>query len=168
MPSLILIMGVSGCGKTTVARLLADRIGSPFLEADEVHSPANIAKMAAGIPLNDEDRWPWLQDICRRAEQLRLHHNGKPVVLACSALKETYRNTLRNAFPELAIVYLKGDYNLIRQRMEARGGHFMRPAMLRSQFEALEEPRTAVVVDIREPLEAAVSRIVAELALDPK
>ena len=167
MSDLILIMGVSGCGKTTVAERVAAALQAPFIEADAIHSQENVAKMAAGVPLTDADRWPWLDAINRQAVELRARQPGHPVVLACSALKEAYRDRLRAASPALRIVYLKGNYNLILARMEARGGHFMKANMLRSQFEALEEPVEAIVIDISQPLETIVGQVLRELDATP-
>ncbi len=157
-----LLMGVSGCGKTTVGQRLAETLGWDFYDADAFHPPANIAKMAAGIPLNDEDRAPWLAALhdlivdCLK--------NGRPGVLACSALKERYRRTLLENTQHVQIVYLKGDFELIRARMMARPGHYMKPAMLQSQFDALEEPTDALTVDISRPVDEIVDAILAQAA----
>lgn len=144
----IIVMGVSGCGKSTVGRLLADRLGWPFIESDDYHSAEDIQNMANGIPLTDEDRWPWLN---------RLHNllvgfsaQGQPVVLACSALKQSYRNLLAQDLNNVLFVYLKGDYDLIFERMSNRR-HYMQAGMLRSQFDALEEPLDALILEINEP-----------------
>jgi carbohydrate kinase (thermoresistant glucokinase family) len=129
-------MGVSGSGKTTVGALLAGKLGWPYAEADEFHPPANVAKMAAGHPLTDEDRWPWLQAI-RAWIDARLT-GGEPGVVTCSALKRTYRDLLRE--PGVTLVYLHGTRELLERRMAARHGHFFKPALLDSQLTALEEP----------------------------
>jgi gluconokinase len=129
-------MGVSGSGKTTVGALLAGRLHWPYAEADDFHPPANVAKMAAGHPLTDDDRWPWLHAIGAWIDE-RIAR-GEPGVVTCSALKRKYRDVLRR--PEVTEVYLKGDHDLIAQRLAARHGHFFKPALLDSQFADLEEP----------------------------
>jgi len=134
---ILVVMGVSGCGKTTVAQALARRLGAPWLDADAYHPQANIDKMSRGFPLTDEDRAGWLALL---AEQLRQRADRpEGVVLACSALKEAYREVLRvNA--AVRFVYLKGTFELIENRMKARTDHFMKPGLLASQFQTLEEP----------------------------
>ncbi|MBX6322455.1 MAG: gluconokinase [Rhodospirillaceae bacterium] len=131
-------MGVSGSGKTTVGERLAARLGWPYQEGDALHPPANVAKMRSGTPLDDEDRWPWLAAIAGRIDAWRAA--GSPGVVACSALKRRYRRVLAEGRPEVRLVYLKGSQALIAGRLAGRHGHFMPPALLRSQFEALEEP----------------------------
>lgn len=141
-----IVMGVSGCGKTTVGTALADRLGWDFYDADDFHPPENVAKMASGIPLNDDDRYPWLvalHDLI--SDSLADRKSG---VLACSALQESYREILLDDNDNVQIVYLKGSFDLILSRMQARSGHYMKPEMLQSQFNALEEPRDAMVVPI--------------------
>jgi carbohydrate kinase (thermoresistant glucokinase family) len=150
MVKAIVVMGVSGSGKTTVARLLAGRLGWRFAEADEFHSPANVAKMRAGVALNDDDRRPWLAAIADRIDSAR--EANEPIVVTCSALKRRYRDILVASRPDVALVYLKGDYDTIAQRMAARPHHYMPVSLLKSQFEALEEPAAdehAIVLDIR-------------------
>ena len=145
----VIVMGVSGCGKTTVGKLLAKKIGCSFYDGDDFHPAANIAKMSQGIPLNDDDRAGWLSalaDLIRATLQ-----KGESGVLACSALKQKYRDQLRVDDKQVKFVYLKGSYDLIKARMEARPGHYMKPGMLDSQFAALEEPADAVTVSIVEP-----------------
>src|SRR3712207_6584842 len=142
----VILMGVSGSGKTTVGRLLAERTGATFYDADDFHTPANVEKMRAGVPLTDEDRRPWLDAL--RALVASCLERGEPAVLACSALKEKYRERLR-VDGRVRFVYLEGDYELIEQRLKNRRGHFMKREMLKSQFETLEEPRRAVRVDAR-------------------
>lgn len=150
-------MGVSGCGKTSVGRALASKLGWDFFDADDFHPPANIAKMAAGIPLTDEDRAPWLLSLREMiSSTLKAERRG---VLACSALKEHYRQNLLADNPGAQIVYLKGSYGLILARMAARAGHYMKPEMLKSQFDALEEPQNALVMDISLSLEQIVEQI---------
>ncbi len=150
-------MGVAGCGKTTVGQALAARLGWDFYDADDFHPPANIAKMAGGIPLDDADRAPWLTTLhdliagCLQAE--------RPGVLACSALKARYRQMLLADNAGVRIVYLKGDLALIQARLQARVGHYMRPELLQSQFEALEEPGDALVVEVALSVDAMVETI---------
>ena len=142
----VIVMGVSGCGKTTVGKLLAKKMGCPFYDGDDFHPAANIAKMSQGIPLNDDDRAGWLSalaDLIRATLQ-----KGESGVLACSALKQKYRDKLRVDDQQVKFVYLKGSYDLIKARMEARPGHYMKPGMLDSQFAALEEPADAVTLTI--------------------
>ena len=143
---IIILMGVSGSGKTTIGARLAQALGWPFYDGDQFHPPANIAKMQQGIPLTDADRWPWLHAL--RAHIETCVHQGVSAVLACSALRQAYREHLIIADAEVKLVYLKGDYDLIRERLAQRRGHFMPPELLASQFAALEEPEQKVVVDI--------------------
>lgn len=153
---IIVIMGVSGCGKTTIGQQLADRLGWPFFDGDAFHPPANIDKMSRGIPLNDEDRSGWLAAIADRMRELiAVNQSG---VFACSALKQKYRDQLQVS-DQVKFVYLRGDYELIWSRMQQRPGHYMKPNMLASQFEALEEPLNALTLDITLPVEQLVERI---------
>jgi carbohydrate kinase (thermoresistant glucokinase family) len=166
MVKAIVVMGVSGSGKTTVARLLAERLGWAFAEADEFHSPANVAKMRAGIPLTDDDRAPWLAAIADRIDSAR--DLNEPIVVTCSALKRRYRDIIAGSRPDVALVYLKGDYDTIVQRMAARPHHYMPVSLLKSQFEALEEPGAdehAILLDIRRsPEELAAAAAAATSA----
>jgi len=159
-PRFFLIMGVSGCGKTAIGKALASKLGWDFYDADDFHPPANIAKMANGIPLNDSDRTPWLASLHELISSSLIRN--QPGVLACSALKERYRQQLLAGNPNVLIVHLKGSYDLIWSRMTARPGHYMKPAMLQSQFNALEEPRNAVIVDISLSVDEIVERILSE------
>lgn len=147
---LIVVMGVAGSGKTTLASHLAERLGVPFVEGNSLHPPANVKKMASGIPLTDEDRWPWLEAIGDRIEAER--STGHGVVVACSALKRVYRDCLRKKVHDrLHFILLDGSRQLISERMRQRKGHFMPPALLESQFAALESPSPdehAVILDI--------------------
>lgn len=128
----IVVMGVSGTGKSTIGRALAEALGLPFLEGDDLHPEGNVAKMARGIPLTDADRAPWLDRIAAELDE--------PVVVACSALKRAYRDRLRLAAPDLVLVYLHGDRQLLASRMSQRDGHFMPTTLLDSQLATLEEP----------------------------
>jgi gluconokinase len=150
---ILVVMGVCGCGKTTIGEALADALGWPFFDADQFHPPANVAKMSAGHPLDDNDRWPWLDRI---ADELRgVLARGGNAVLACSALKEAYRARLKRA-GDVRIVYLKGDVATIAARLAVRKHEYMPATLLPSQFAALEEPTDALVVDIRQPIDAQV------------
>ncbi len=152
-----LIMGVSGSGKTTLGRALALALGWDFLDADDYHPPANLAKMSAGIPLDDSDRAPWLDALHERLVST-LKADRRPV-LACSALKEKYRTRLLDGIDDVAIIHLKGSYDLIRARMSARRGHYMKPRMLQSQFRDLEEPPGALTLDVSTPLEVMLAAV---------
>ena len=157
---IIVVMGVSGSGKTTIGAMLADAIHCPFLEGDSLHSKENIEKMSHGIPLTDSDRAPWLTAI--RTHILKFFKRGQSLVVACSALEQQYREVLDDGIP-ITWVYLKGSEELIRSRMKHRTRHFMKANMLPSQFDALEEPSDAVVVDISLPPSAIVAQILAQL-----
>jgi len=157
---IVVLMGVSGSGKTTVGQALAAKLGWRFLEADELHPQANIAKMASGVPLTDEDRWPWYDRIV--AELRRHNAAGTHVVVACSALKQVYRDRLAQA-GDIRFVYLKGDVATIERRIADRKGHFMPASLLASQFATLEEPSDAIVVDIAQPVATQVAAITRAL-----
>jgi gluconokinase len=159
----LILMGVSGCGKSTVAAELAERLGWELLEADDFHPPENIAKMKAGIPLNDADRAPWLSAL--HAKLVSTLKAGRHPVLACSALKASYRQALTRGLAGLQFVYLKGDYDLIWSRISKRRGHFMQADLLRSQFAALEEPLEALVVDVGQTPDEIVAQIVKAFRL---
>lgn len=137
-PTLVILMGVSGCGKTTLAEQVAAAIGGVFLEGDSFHPPANKEKMGAGIPLTDEDRWPWFDRLIHAAQAVI--ETGSSPVLACSALKQAYRDYLVRPFRDHRLVYLKGSFELIKGRMDAREHEYMTSTLLRSQFDILEEP----------------------------
>jgi carbohydrate kinase (thermoresistant glucokinase family) len=148
-PVVVIVMGVSGSGKTTVAALLAAALGCQFQEGDDLHPAANVKKMHGGTPLTDADRLPWLQKIAEEIDGWRAR--GESGVLTCSALKRAYRDIVIGERKDVTLVYLKGSYDLIHRRMAMRHGHYMPVALLDSQFEALEEPmpdEQAIVVDI--------------------
>jgi gluconokinase len=155
----VIVMGVSGSGKTTVGEALARRLGWAFYDADTFHPEENVAKMSSGTPLDDEDRQPWLGALNTLiSENLE---KGASLVLACSALKEKYRQHLASGHEEQTkFVYLEGDFDTIYTRMQARQ-HFMKPAMLQTQFETLEEPVDAIVVDIRQAESDVIKDILA-------
>ena len=150
-------MGVSGSGKSTVGELLAERLGIPFLDADEFHPPENVAKMATGTPLTDEDRWPWLARLNRELQE------KKDAVLACSALKESYRGALTRDLADCRIVHLRGSIEIIRARLAERRHRYMPASLLESQFATLEPPASALTVDIAQPPARCVEVIVAGL-----
>lgn len=158
----IVLMGVTGSGKTTVGKLLSAELGWKYFDADDFHPQANIEKMRSGIPLNDADRKPWL-DTLRELIRNCLERNEN-AVLACSALKESYREFLM-IDENVRLIYLKGDYGLIQKRLAARHGHYMNPALLDSQFKTLEEPKRAWQVDISLSPEAIVKSIRNHLGL---
>lgn len=160
----VVIMGVSGVGKTTVGRALAQRLGWPFRDADAFHPPANVEKMRRGEPLDDADRAPWL-DALHRAMADHLER-GEPAVFTCSALKRAYRDRLaRPPASNLFWVHLKGEPDLIEARLRSRRGHFMNAGLLRSQFGALEEPGDALTLDVSEPPEHLAETIAAQLPM---
>ena len=181
---ILVVMGVCGSGKTVVGERLAERLGLPFFDADDFHSPENKSKMSRGIPLTDEDRLPWLSSL----KALLGEHDarGEGLVLACSALREKFRVDLRSAAPArppapvaepalagrdlgaggapgVTFVYLKGDRSVIAPRMAARKGHYMNPALLDSQYEALEEPADAITVDVDAEPDVIVENVMAAL-----
>lgn len=154
---IIIVMGVSGAGKSTIGKLLAKSLDWHFFDADSFHSQANIKKMSNGIPLNNADRIPWLEKILNAIDQC-LGEN-KNAVLACSALKQTYRDYLVRNTKDFKIVYLEGSFNLLVQRLTTRKNHFMKPEMLQSQFDILEEPKQAIIVDAAKSPEEIVNLI---------
>lgn len=164
---IVVIMGVSGSGKSTVGRALANELSWPFFDADDFHPAKNVAKMAQGIPLTDDDRGPWLDRLAR--EMRALVRQNRDAVFACSALKESYRQRIARGVEgpdgkgNLRWVYLKGDAKTIEPRLALRSGHYMPASLLESQFAALEEPRDALVIDIRQTAEAQAAQIAASL-----
>ncbi len=159
---IIVLMGVAGCGKTTVGKLLGESLRWRFIDADDFHSRENIAKMTRGTPLDDADRQPWLETLRTLVKD---HLNSdRDAVLACSALKESYRRTLL-VDQRVRLVYLKGNYELIAARLRGRADHYMNPELLRSQFETLEEPANALIVDADLSPETIVDTIKREFGL---
>jgi carbohydrate kinase (thermoresistant glucokinase family) len=160
----VVLMGVSGSGKTTVGRLLAQRLGWTFLDADDFHPPANVEKMRRGEPLVDADRGPWLQAL---ADDLRVRlDRGESAVLACSALKQSYRNRLR-VDERVRFVVLRADPDVLRRRLADRPGHYFAPSLLASQLETLELPRDALILDASGSPNVLVHEIETALGLDP-
>jgi gluconokinase len=161
----IIVMGVSGSGKSTIAESLARKLGFIEEDGDAYHPASNVEKMHDGIPLTDEDRWPWLQAIAGTID--RHAASGAQMVIACSALKRVYRDVLVHGRNDVRIVYLKGSRDLIASRLDRRTGHFMPPSLLDSQFVTLEEPAAdeyIITVGIDAPVDAIVEDIIAELA----
>jgi gluconokinase len=161
---IVILMGVSGVGKTTVGEILARQTGWVLYDADDFHSPANIEKMRNGIPLTDEDRWPWLDRL--NAVLLEAEQQGRSAILACSALKERYRDRLAQQLKSVRWVHLTGNFEMIKQRIDARKGRYMTAKLLESQFAALEQPRNAIVVDVGAEPDELAARVSAALALD--
>jgi gluconokinase len=162
----VVVMGVAGSGKTTVGQLLAIRLGVDFADADEFHSPENIAKMRAGIPLADEDRWPWLEAIA----QWLADHAEPGGVVTCSALRRAYRDVLRRGAPDAWFLHLIGPPDLMAARVRGRGHHFMPAELVESQFETLEPPEEderAVELDASLPPEQIVDRFIEAINIDP-
>ena len=159
----IVLMGVSGCGKTSIGRRLSQSLNWPFYDGDDFHPQANVAKMAQGIPLNDDDRQPWLE----RLHTLVVEHldRGQSLLVACSALKAKYRNTLKGSREDVIFVYLKGSFELIFARMQQRNKHYMKAEILHSQFADLEEPQDALTVSIDQPVSQIVAEIIENLEL---
>ena len=161
----LIVMGVAGSGKSTIAERLAERLGWTFEDGDDFHPKANVAKMSAGHPLTDDDRWPWLQAIADEID--RVSSSSGHVVVACSALKRAYRDVLVHGRRDIGIVYLDGSCELIGERMAKRKGHFMPPGLLDSQFKTLEPPapdERPISVSIDAPVEAIVDAIIGQLS----
>lgn len=158
---IVVITGVSGSGKTTVGQALAARLGWRFCDADDLHSRANIERLHRNVPLDDEDRAPWLKRVREVIEQARAERAG--TVIACSALKERYRRVLADGIEGLRFVFLTGDPELLRQRLERRQRHFAGPGLLDSQLAEVEPPRDALTLDVSLPVDALVDRILADI-----
>jgi gluconokinase len=155
---IIVLMGVSGSGKTTIGQLLASKLDWPFFEGDDFHSAGNIEKMAQGIPLTDDDREGWLDSV---ANQIKLlESKSRSGVLACSALKDSYRKKLASEAKSVRFVFLHGDYELVRERLESRKGHYMKSTLLQSQFDILEEPENSLEIDIKNSPQQIVGTII--------
>jgi gluconokinase len=154
---IVVVMGVSGSGKTTIGRALGRELGWRYLDADDYHPAANVAKMAAGTPLQDEDRWPWLDQL---NAALRKEKNA---ILGCSALKESYRQRLGAGLQDFRIVHLRGSFELLSKRATERKHRFMPASLLQSQFDALEPPQGAIEVDVAQSVAACVAQIRAQL-----
>jgi len=160
---ILIAMGVSGSGKTTIGEMLAERLSCGFADADSFHSQANKDKMHAGIALTDEDRWPWLKAIRASIEEKLAAR--ETYVYACSALKRAYRDILRNGDKDVTFVYLKGTPAILGERIKTRKGHFFDPALLQSQFDTLEPPGAdeAIEADIALPKEEIVEKVIAQM-----
>ncbi|MCW2475183.1 MULTISPECIES: gluconokinase [unclassified Symbiopectobacterium] len=161
----IIIMGVSGCGKSSSGAAIANALGAKFIDGDDLHPRANIQKMASGQPLDDNDRAPWLERLNDAAYSLR--HKNEVGLIVCSSLKRRYRDSLRQGNPDMLFLYMKGSFDVILQRLKARAGHFMPTDLLKSQFDALEEPATdetdVVSIDIDGSFDEVVARGLAAL-----
>ena len=161
---IVVVMGVSGSGKTVVGQALAKDLGWPFFDADDFHPKENVAKMAAGTPLTDADRWPWLDRLA--AEMKAIEERGANAVLACSALRQAYRDRISRA-GNVRYVHLAGDHDTIAARLAARKNHYMPPTLLQSQLATLEEPTDAIVIDVRDAVPVQVAKIRAALKPQP-
>ncbi|MCL1594651.1 MAG: gluconokinase [Actinomycetia bacterium] len=164
-PKTIIIMGVSGSGKTTVGRELAEKLGYTFYDCDDLHSVANINKMRNGVPLSDVDRASWLVSI--RGLIAKTQASGENTILACSALKERYRLTMIDDDHRPTFVYLRGSEELIRSRLAGRRNHFMQETLLRSQFDDLEEPHDAITIEIDRSVQETVREIIEQTGCQP-
>jgi gluconokinase len=154
---ILILMGVAGSGKTTIGQMLAKELSWPFYDGDDFHPPANIDKMSRGVALTDDDRVTWLASL--RQLIARLLSKRQSAIITCSALKQSYRQDLKKHDDNVQFVYLKGDRDLIRQRLEQRSGHFMKANLLASQFEALEEPEGVLTVDAANTPQAIIAAI---------
>lgn len=163
LPLRLIVMGVSGCGKSTMAAALSERLGLDMVDGDDLHLPESVAKMRAGIALQDEDRWPWLERIGDYLSQP--HAQGR--VVACSALKRIYRDRIREQAGDVCFVFLDGDFDLIQKRMHQRVGHYMQPGLLDSQFRTLEKPQAdendVIRLPITEPVQDMVEQVLNAL-----
>jgi gluconokinase len=168
IPCALVVMGVSGSGKSTIGDRLAERLGWKYEDGDKFHPASNVAKMSAGQPLTDEDRWPWLRAVADEID--RICKAGEHVVIASSALKRAYRDILVHGQPDIRIIYLKGPQDLIASRLALRKNHFMPPGLLESQFRTLEPPdpsENPVTVSIDDSVETIVDDILRQLGLNP-
>lgn len=160
-PCVVVVMGVSGSGKTTIGKKLAEELRVEFVDADDFHPPENVSKMQSGEPLNDDDRRGWLLALRRSIDEA--HASGRSMVLACSALKAEYREVLGLSRKGTVLVYLRATLELVEQRIKQRHGHFMPAVLARSQFATLEEPEDAISVDAAQTPEQIVQNVVSEL-----
>lgn len=160
---IVVLMGVAGAGKTAVGARLAKRLDWPFVDGDDLHPPGNIGKMASGEPLTDEDRLPWL----RRVRDVIVDYaaSGRSAIVACSALRKSYRRLLRESRAEIRFVYLRATQSVLERRLSERRGHFFDPALLASQLDSLEEPERALVVDADGDLDTVVGEVASGLGL---
>jgi carbohydrate kinase (thermoresistant glucokinase family) len=157
---IIIVMGVSGCGKTTIGKRLSEHTGLTYYDADDFHPQSNIDKMSRNVPLTDKDRWPWLQAL---ADNMVSWEAEGGAVLACSALKESYRATLSSGSANISWVFLSGSFDLIKSRMESRNGHYMKSSLLQSQFDALEMPEYGLHISIDKNPGEIVNLIISKL-----
>lgn len=164
----LVVMGVSGCGKSTLGAALAERLSLPMIDGDDLHLPESVAKMRAGVPLQDADRWPWLD---RVGQRLAACDPATGLVLACSALRRAYRDRIRGHAGEVRFVFLDGSFELISQRLARRVGHYMQPDLLASQFQTLERPSAdesdVITLPITEPVSRLVDEALASLRVRP-
>lgn len=164
----LVVMGVSGCGKSTLGAALAERLSLPMIDGDDLHLPESVAKMRAGVPLQDADRWPWLD---RVGQRLAACDPATGLVLACSALRRAYRDRIRGHAGEVRFVFLEGSFELISQRLARRVGHYMQPDLLASQFQTLERPSAdesdVITLPITEPVSRLVDEALATLRVRP-
>jgi gluconokinase len=162
---ILIAMGVSGAGKTRIGEMLAERLGCSFTDGDTFHSAANKEKMHKGIPLTDEDRWPWLMTIREAIEESE--RAGRTAVFTCSSLKRSYRDVLRDGDRSVVFVYLKGSYEVLHERLQTRTGHFFDPSLLQSQLDTLEEPGAdeAITVSVELSPEAIVDEVLQKMKL---
>jgi carbohydrate kinase (thermoresistant glucokinase family) len=167
LPCALVVMGVAGSGKSTIGEALSQRLGWRYADGDSFHPPVNVAKMSAGQPLTDEDRWPWLKAIAAEIERCR--QEGQHIIIACSALKKAYRDILVHSRDDIRMVYLNGSHDLVADRIGHRKGHFMPPGLLDSQFAALEPPspdERPIIVSIDASVEVIVEHILQQLQPD--
>lgn len=162
-PNIVVVMGISGSGKSTVGQQLAERLGWPFYDGDDFHPPANVSKMSQGIPLDDDDRRPWLQTL--HGALADILKQGGHAVLAASLLKQNYRELVLGGLPHVRLVYLRADPRVIDERLQQRQGHFFQASLLQTQLEILEEPTDALALSVEAPSASIVSQIIERLGL---
>lgn len=164
-PQIVLLMGVCGTGKSTIGKLLGQELGWSFFDADDFHPPENVEKQRQGIPLTDDDRWPWLRNM--HAKMLEMERLGESAIFGCSALKGSFRELLRDGLSRFCLVHLYGDKELIRERVANRKGHFMPASLVDSQFATLEAPDEALAFDVQLSPEEIVKQILKEIRKSP-